>query len=74
MSKHYTQTTAALKAVTIDAAKIDAQKIMVYPGSGDKNTRKNILQVIDEKDDLIKGDLTTLDGRVDSVESKITTI
>ena len=74
MSKYYTQTTAALKAVTIDAAKIDAQNILIYSGSGDKNARKNILQVIDEKDDLIKGDLTTLDGRVDSVESKITTI
>lgn len=74
MSKYYTQTTAALKAVTIDAAKIDARNILIYSGSGDRNIRKNILQVIDEKDDLIKNDLSTLDGRVDSVESKITTI
>lgn len=74
MSKYYTQTTAALKAVTIDAAKIDAQNILIYSGSGDRNIRKNILQVIDEKDDLIKDDLITLDGRVDLVESKITTI
>ena len=74
MSEYYTQTTAALKAVTIDAAKIDAQNILIYSGSGDRNIRKNILQVIDEKDDLIKDDLITLDGRVDLVESKITTI
>lgn len=49
MGKYYTQTTAALNAVTIDTAKLDANKILIYPGEGDRNTRKNLLEVIAEK-------------------------
>lgn len=49
MGKNYTQTTAALKAVTIDTAKLDAQNILIYPGEGDRNTRKNLLDVVTEK-------------------------
>lgn len=56
MSKAYTTKTAALKAVTIDSSIIDAKKIFVYPGAGDRTERVNIL-------DLIEGAKTIYDER-----------
>lgn len=49
MSKAYTQKTAALKAVKIDANTLNARKILVYPNTGDKNNRTNIIDYISEK-------------------------
>lgn len=46
MSKAYTTKTAALRATTIDSNIIDANKIFVYPGDGDKTERTNILDLI----------------------------
>lgn len=46
MSKHYTQSTAALKTVTLDTVILDANKIMVHPGKGPSSDRKNILDII----------------------------
>lgn len=48
MSKSYTQRTAALKAVTLDANTIDAKKLLIYPGNGDKNDRINIIELISQ--------------------------
>lgn len=48
MSKHYTQSTASIKSVTIDTAILDAKKIMVYPGKGSSTDRTNILNLISE--------------------------
>lgn len=48
MSKLYTTKTAALKATTIDSNIIDAKKIFVYPGAGDKTDRVNILDLIED--------------------------
>ena len=44
MGKYYTQTTAALNAVTIDTAKLDAQNILIYPGEGDRESRINVAE------------------------------
>lgn len=48
MSKHYTQSTAALKTVTIDTTKLDAQNIFIYPGEGEKSSRENLIDIIDD--------------------------
>lgn len=48
MSKSYTQRTAALKAVILDANTIDAKKLLIYPGKGDKNDRINIIELISQ--------------------------
>lgn len=53
MSKYYTQTTAALKTVTIDTNKIDAQNIFIHPGGEEpKSTRENIIDIIDDVRDI----------------------
>lgn len=70
MGKNYTQTTAALKAVTIDTAKLDAQNILIYPGEGDRNTRKNLLKVVDEKNKLLEESISTVTQMV--TDNKIT--
>ena len=46
MGKNYTQSTAALNAVTVDTHILDANKILLYPGTGDRNERANILDII----------------------------
>ena len=46
MSKLYTTKTAALKAVKIDSNIVDAKKIFVYPGAGDRTERVNILDLL----------------------------
>jgi hypothetical protein len=48
MAKMYTQRTAALRAVTIDSNIIDAQKLLIYPGEGDKNERINVAEKLSE--------------------------
>jgi hypothetical protein len=48
MSKSYTQRTAALKTVILDASTIDAKKLLIYPGKGDKNDRINIIELISQ--------------------------
>lgn len=48
MSKSYTQRTAALKALILDANMIDAKKLLIYPGKGDKNNRINIIELISQ--------------------------
>lgn len=48
MSKVYTTKTAALKATIIDSNIIDAKKIFVYPGTGDRTERINILDLIED--------------------------
>lgn len=46
MSKEYTQKTAALNAVTVDTHILDANKILLYPGTGERSDRVNILDII----------------------------
>lgn len=46
MSKLYTTKTAALKAVKIDSNIVDAKKIFVHPGTGDRTERVNILDLL----------------------------
>lgn len=48
MSKSYTQRTAALKAVTLDATIVDTKKLLIYPGKGDKNDRISIIELISQ--------------------------
>ena len=46
MSKNYTQSTASLQAVTVDTHILDANKILIYPGTGERSERTNILEII----------------------------
>lgn len=46
----YTQRTAALKATTLDSNIIDAQKLLIYPGEGDKNERINVAEKLNKTD------------------------
>lgn len=46
MSKIYDKTAAAFKATTIDTKILDAQKITVWDGKGDINSRINLLEVV----------------------------
>lgn len=62
MAKMYTQRTAALKAVTIDSNIIDAQKLLIYPGEGDKNERINVAEKLSETDSTINELETTVTG------------
>jgi hypothetical protein len=55
MSKLYTTNTAALRAVTIDSNTINTKKLMIYPGTGERTERKDIIEIID---DAINGTLT----------------
>lgn len=71
MSKAYTEQTAALKTVTHDTTVLDSQKILVYPGEGARSERKDILAIINEKDDLIKDEVSALDTRLDDAEADI---
>lgn len=71
MSKAYTEQTAALKTVTHDTTVLDSQKILVYPGEGARSERKDILAIINEKDDLIKNEVSALDTRLDDAEADI---
>lgn len=65
MSKLYTTKTAALKATTIDSNIVDAKKIFVYPGGGDRTNRVDIL-------DLIK-DTKTINATLFGGEHRTTT-
>lgn len=71
MSKAYTEQTAALKTVTHDTTVLDSHKILVYPGEGVRSERKDILAIINEKDDLIKNEVSALDTRLDDAEADI---
>lgn len=42
MSREYTQKTASLQAVTVDTHILDANKILVYPGEGDRASRIDV--------------------------------
>ena len=53
MSKNYTQSTASLKTVTHDTYLLDAQKIMIYSGEGDRNSRIDLMDSINEQDTKI---------------------
>lgn len=57
MSKLYTTNTAALKAVTIDSNTIDAKKLKIYPGTGEKTERKDIIEIIDDNIDELESQL-----------------
>ena len=66
MSKYYTQSTAALKAVTIDTNKIEAQNIFIHPGGEEpKSTRENIIDIIDDVRDIAEyaANIKYLDAR-----------
>lgn len=69
MSKHYTQSTAALKTVTLDTIKLDAQSIFVYPRTGTRDTRENILDIIDDVKDMANqaANVEYLDARGENV-------
>ena len=69
MSKHYTQSTAALKTVTLDTIKLDAQSIFVYPRTGTRDTRENILNIIDDVKDMANqaANVEYLDARGENV-------
>ena len=65
MSKEYTQKTAALNAVTVDTHILDANKILLYPGTGERSERTNIL-------DIIKNSVPEdLENRVEGLEDVI---
>lgn len=68
MVKMYTQRTAALKAVTIDSNVIDAQRLLIYPGEGDKNERINVAEKLNKNSssiDKIAVDVNNLELAVD---------
>lgn len=53
MAKMYTQRTAALKATTLDSNIIDAQRLLIYPGEGDKNERINVAEKLNKTSSFI---------------------
>lgn len=59
MSREYTQKTASLQAVTVDTHILDANKILVYPGEGDRASRIDIadsLKSVSTLDTAVFGD------------------
>lgn len=54
MSKTYTQRTAALRATKINTRIVDAQKLLIYPGEGDKNDRTDVAEVFADHSEKIK--------------------
>ena len=48
MNKDYTQSTATLKTVVHDTFLLDAQKIMIYPGEGDKTNRVDLTTLLSD--------------------------
>ena len=56
----YTQRTAALKATTLNSNIIDAQKLLIYPGKGDKNERINVAEKLNKTDSTINELETTV--------------
>lgn len=53
MSKTYTQRTAALRATKINTRIVDAQKLLIYPGDGDKNVRTDVAEVLADHSEKI---------------------
>lgn len=53
MSKTYTQRTAALRATKINTRIVDAQKLLIYPGNGDKNVRTDVAEVLADHSEKI---------------------
>ena len=49
----YTQRTAALKATTFDSNIIDTQRLLIYPGDGDKNERINVAEKLNKTSSFI---------------------
>ena len=81
MGKNYTQSTASLKTVTHDTFVLDAQKIMIYPGSGDRGSRVNIIDTIKDTESkitnvsLVVSDVSsTLNGVVNDVAALETVV
>ena len=60
MAKMYTQRTAALKTTTLDSNIIDAQRLLIYPGEGDKNERINVAEKLSKTDSNINELETTV--------------
>ena len=81
MSKNYTQSTASLKTTVHDTFILDAQKVMIYPGSGDKTSRVNIIDTIKGTESkisnvsLVVSDISsTLNGVVNDVAALETVV
>lgn len=58
MSREYTQKTASLQAVTVDTHILDANKILVYPGEGDRTSRIDVadsLKLVSTLDSAVFG-------------------
>lgn len=72
MGKNYTQSTASLKTITHDTFVLDARKIMIYPGSGDKMVRVNLIDSIKDAESKIasvSSDLSEVANNVTTLET-----
>lgn len=58
----YTQRTAALKATTVDSNIIDTQRLLIYPGEGEKNERINVAEKLNKTDSTIDELKTAITG------------
>lgn len=60
MSKNYTFKTAALKSTIFNTYKLDAQKILIYPGGEDTSIRINIIDFINSNNENTNQILTNI--------------
>lgn len=60
MAKMYTQRTAALRATSLDSNIVDTQKLLIYPGKGNKNERINVAEKLNKTDSTINTLETTV--------------
>lgn len=67
----YTQRTAALKATTLDSNVIDAQRLLIYPGEGDKNERINVAEKLNKNSSFIDKVAISINNLELTVDKKI---
>lgn len=72
MSKTYTQRTAALRATKINTRIVDAQKLLIYPGDGDKNVRTDVAEVLADHSEKINETDSTI-NEIEGLVSELNT-
>lgn len=67
----YTQRTAALRATTLDSNIIDTQRLLIYPGEGDRNERINVAEKLNKNSSFIDKVAVSVDNLELAVDKKI---
>ncbi len=67
----YTQRTAALRATTLDSNIIDTQRLLIYPGEGDRNERINVAEKLNKNSSFIDNVVVSVNNLELTVDKKI---